>query len=47
MPKQYSVPIDHQLVRSAISKTIVCSKCGKICISYESQVEPCPKLSVI
>lgn len=42
----YSLPIDHDLMRSATSKTVICKACGKVCISYESQVEPCPKLSV-
>jgi hypothetical protein len=45
-PKTYSLPIDHQLVKSAITGAFVCSACLKVCMSYESQVEPCPKLSV-
>lgn len=43
---KYELPIEHRLVRSAITRAIVCGACGKVCVSYESQVEPCPKLSV-
>jgi hypothetical protein len=45
VPK-YEVEIDHQLIRSAVTRAIVCSACGKVCVSYESQTEPCPKLSI-
>jgi hypothetical protein len=45
-PIVYALPIDHQLVRSAITRSYVCSACNKVCVSYESQVEPCPVLSV-
>ena len=45
MPK-YALEIDHQLIKSAVTGALVCSACLKVCVSYESQVEPCPKLSV-
>lgn len=45
-PIEYELPIDHQLVKSAVTGAFVCSACLKVCMSYESQVEPCPKLSV-
>ena len=45
MPK-YDLEIDHQLMKSAVTGAIVCRACGKVCVSYESQVEPCPKLSI-
>lgn len=45
-PIVYSMPIDHRLVKSAVTGAHVCGDCGKVCVSYEAQVEPCPKLSV-
>lgn len=45
-PIEYELAIDHQLVKSAVTGAFVCGACNKVCMSYESQVEPCPKLSV-
>lgn len=45
MPKTYTLAIDHQLIKSATTGAFVCRACLKVCMSYESQVEPCPKLS--
>lgn len=45
-PIEYSLPIDHQLFKSATTGAFVCRDCGKVCVSYEAQTEPCPKLSI-
>ena len=46
MPKRYAIEIDHRLIRSAVTRTLVCGDCGKVCVSYEAQTEPCPVNSV-
>lgn len=46
MATTYALEIDHRLIKSAVTGALVCRECLKVCMSYESQVEPCPKLSV-